>query len=128
MTTFTKTLTEVQAKALTAAAAEYNASLPESATPLSPLEYLDRIVTGALKSWQDNFIRIPSSEFLLRFPAGKVDQIKAAAVGNAQLAAYIEELRINPFVYTGSDLVRGGIALLVASGLLTQAQADVILE
>jgi hypothetical protein len=127
MSTFTKVLTDVNDRALAAAAAEFNSTLPEDAEPLTDHQYLDRIVSGALKSWQDNFIRIPSSEFLLRFPAGKIDQIKAAAAGNPQLAAYIEELRVNPFVYTGSDLVRGGIATLVAAGLLTQAQANVIL-
>jgi hypothetical protein len=128
MSTFTKTLTTVNDKALALAAAAYNATLAQEVTPLTDHEYLDRVIGGALKSWQDQYIRIPASEFLLRFPAGKIDAIKAASASNQQLAAYVDELRANPYVYTGSTLVRGGIAMLVSGGLLTQAQADVILE
>ena len=127
MSTFLKTLTAVNDKALGIVTDLHNAGLQDGATPLTPHEYLAQMLDGVLKSWQDQHIKIPASDFLLRFPAGKIDAIKAAAAGNAQLAAYIEELRINPWVYTGSTLVRGGIAMLVGAGLLTQAQADVIL-
>lgn len=127
MSTFTKTLTPVNDKALAAACEVFNATLPQDATPLEPHQYLSQSIDTMLKSWQDQYIRIPAGEFLLRFPPGKIDTIKAAAQSNPQLAAYIEELRVNPFVYTGSTLVRGGIAMLVGAGLLTQAQADVIL-
>lgn len=128
MSNFTKTLTEVNDKALAIVTALHNDTLPEGATPLTPHEYLSHVMDGVLKSWQDQHIRIPASEFLLRFPAGKVDQLKAlAAGGNTQLQAYIEELRVNPWVYTGSTLVRGGVQFLVSGGLLTQEQANVIL-
>lgn len=126
MSTFTKTLTAVNDKALAFAAAKYNAG--SGSAPVTDLEYLDIFLSGELKSWQDQYIKIPASEFLLRFPAGKVDAIKALAeAGNTQLQAYVNDLKVAPFVYTGSTLVRGGIASLVKSGLLTQAQADVIL-
>jgi hypothetical protein len=127
MSTFTKQLTAVNDAALAAANAVANASLPDGATPLTDHEYLSAVLDGVLKSYQDQYSRLTSGAFLLRFPAGKIDQIKAAAASNAQLAAYIAEVEANPYVYTGSTLVRGGIALLVQSGLLTQAQADVIL-
>jgi len=127
MSTFTKTLTAVNDAAIAASNAAANAGLPEGSTPKTDHEYLDACIDVMLKSWQDQYIRITSGAFLLRFPAGKIDQIKAAAASNAQLAEYIAEVEANPYVYTGSTLVRGGIAMLVQSGLLTQAQADVIL-
>lgn len=127
MSTFTKTLTTVNDRALEIVTNLHNAGLPEGSTPLTQHEYLSRILDGVLKSWQDQHIRIPASEFLLRFPPGKIDTIKAAAATNTTLAAYIEELRVEPFVYTGSDKVRGGVALLVTAGILTQSQANVIL-
>ena len=127
MSTFTKQLTAVNDAALAAANAAANAALPEDATPLTDHEYLSAVLDGVLKSYQDQYIRITSGAFLLRFPTGKIDAIKAAAASNAQLAEYIAEVEANPYVYTGSTLVRGGIAMLVQSGLLTQAQADVIL-
>jgi len=128
MSTFTKTLTAVNDAALAAANAAANAALPDGATPLTDHEYLSAVLDGVLKSYQDQYIRLTSGAFLLRFPAGKVDQIKAlAAAGNTDLADYIAEVEKAPYVYTGSTLVRGGIAMLVQSGLLTQAQADVIL-
>jgi hypothetical protein len=127
MSTFTKTLTAVNDAAIAASNAAANAGLPEGATPQTDHEYLDACIDVMLKSWQDQYIRITSGAFLLRFPAGKIDAIKAASASNAQLAAYIAEVEANPYVYTGSTLVRGGIAMLVQSGLLTQAQADVIL-
>jgi hypothetical protein len=127
MSMYTKELTAVNDKALAIVTLLHNDGLPADVTPLTPHEYLSQVLDGVLKSWQDQHVRIPASEFLLRFPAGKIDTIKAAAGNNPQLAAYIEELRANPWVYTGSTLVRTGIAMLVGAGLLTQAQADVIL-
>lgn len=127
MSTFTKTLTAVNDAALAAANAAANAALPEDATPLTDHEYLSKILDGVLKSWQDLHIRITSGEFVLRFPPAKIAAIKAAAQSNEQLAAYLAEVEANPYVYTGSTHVRNGIATLVAAGLLTQAEADVIL-
>lgn len=127
MSTFQKTLTAVNDAALQAATDAHNAGLAPEATPLTPHEYLSLLLDGVLKSYQDQYIRITSGAFLLRFPAGKIDQIRAAAAGNAQLADYIAQIEANPYVYTGSTLVRGGVAMLVSAGLLTQLQADVIL-
>lgn len=133
MATFTKELTAVNEAGLAAAAAEYNNSndlslgKPADFVPLTPRQYLDLVVGKALKGMQDEHLRLTSGAFLLRFPPGKIDTIKAAAASNAQLAEYIAEVEANPYVYTGSTLVRGGIAMLVQAGLLTQAQADVIL-
>lgn len=127
MSTFTKTLTPVNDAALAAANAAANAALPQGATHLTDHEYLSAALDGVLTSYQDQYIRITSGAFLLRFPAGKIDQIKAAAASNAQRTAYIAEVEAKPYVYTGGTLVRGGIAVLVQSGLLTQTQADVIL-
>lgn len=133
MATFTKELTAVNEAGLAAAAAEYNNSndlslgKPADFVPLTPHQYLDLVVGKALKGMQDEHLRLTSGAFLLRFPPGKIDTIKAAAASNAQIAEYIAEVEANPYVYTGSTLVRGGIAMLVQAGLLTQAQADVIL-
>lgn len=127
MSTFTKELTLVNDAALAAATAKANESLPEGDTPLTPHEYLSKLLDGVLKSYQDQYIKITGTAFLLRFPAGKIDAIKAAAQQNPDLAAYVAELEAAPYVYTGSTLVRTGIASLVTAGLLTQAQADVIL-
>ena len=128
MSTFTKELTAVNDKALQLVTAAYNAALPAETEPLTDHEYLDKIISSALKSWQDEHIKIPASEFLLRFPAGKIDTIQElAAAGNTQLQGYIADLRTNAFVYTGSTLVRTGIGFLVSAGLLTQSEADVIL-
>jgi hypothetical protein len=128
MSTFTKNLTAVNDKALAIVTALHNAAMPEGVAALTEHEYLNLMLDGVLKSWQDQYIRVPSAEFLLRFPAGKVDAIKAvAAGGNAQLQAYIDEIRAAPYVYTGSTLVRSGVAMLVSAGLITQAQADEIL-
>jgi ABC-type Fe3+ transport system substrate-binding protein len=127
MSTFTKQLTAVNDAALAAANAAANAALPADAAPLTDHEYLGKVIDSVLKSYQDQYIRITSGEFVLRFPAAKLATIKAAAAGNEQLAAYLREVETNPYVYTGSTHVRGGIAMLVSAGLLTQAEADVIL-
>lgn len=130
MSTFTKTLTSVNDAALAAATSAYNASRPVTDPPtpeLTPHQYLSTVLDTVLKSYQDQYIRITSGAFLLRFPPGRIDTIRAAAANNAQLNAYIAEVEANPFVYIGSTLVRNGIAFLVANGLLTQAEADVIL-
>lgn len=135
MSTFTKVLTEVNDAALAAANAAANAAIAAAhandpdyvPAPLTDHEYLSGMIDRVLKSYQDEYIRVTSGAFLLRFPAGKIDTIKAAAQSNEQLAEYIAQVEANPYVYTGSTLVRGGIAMLVQSGLLTQAEADAIL-
>jgi hypothetical protein len=127
MSTFTKQLTAVNDAALAAANAASNSSLPDGATPKTDHEYLSAMIDSVLKSYQDQYIRITSGEFVLRFPASKLATIKAAAAGNEQLSAYLREVETNPYVYTGSTHVRSGIAMLVSAGLLTQAEADVIL-
>jgi hypothetical protein len=127
MTVFTKTLTAVNQAALAAANAASNAALPPEATPLTDLEYLNKVVDSVLKSYQDTYIKITSGEFVLRFPPAKLTAIKAAAAQNPALAAYLREVEANPYVYTGSTHVRTGIAMLVQAGLLTSAEADAVL-
>lgn len=134
MSTFTKELTDVNDSSLAGAAEAYNASgdlslgKPADFVPLTTHEYLDREIDRLiLKPAQDQYLRITSGAFLLRFPPGKIDQIKLLAQSNAQLAEYIDEVEANPYVYIGSTLVRGGIATLVSANLITQNQANVIL-
>jgi hypothetical protein len=128
MSMFTKMLSAVDEAALAAANAAANAALPESAPPLTDHEYLSAVIDQVLASYQDQYIRITSGAFLLRFPPGKIDQIKAAAADSPQLAAHIAEIEASPYVYIGSAVVRGGIAALVQTGLLTQVEADAILS
>jgi hypothetical protein len=127
MSTFAKQLTAVNDAALAAANAAANAALPEGSAPLTDHEYLSRMVDAVLKSYQDQYIKITSGEFVLRFPPAKLATIRSAAASNQQLAAYIRDVESSPYVYTGSTLVQGGIAALVNAGLLTQSEADAIL-
>lgn len=127
MTRRYKDFSPVQDASLAAANAAANAALPADATPLTDDEYWDKVTDSVLKSYQDTYIKITSGEFVLRFPTSKLAAIKAAALQDPELAAYMREVETNPYVYTGSTHVRGGIAMLVSAGLLTQAEADVIL-
>lgn len=134
MGTFSKTLTDVNELALEKAAEAYNASndlslgKPDNFVPLAPHEYLSHEIDRLLKRFQDDHLRIPSGDFVLRFTPAEIGAIMAARQQSPQLDAYLTELTAAPLVYTGSALVRAGMASLVQAGLITQARHDEILD
>ena len=121
----------VQDKALSKLAAKHNAALPENHDPADELdgaEYLQMVIGQALVSYVAQALSIPSAQFVLRFTAAEIDAIMAARQQSPQLDAYLGELTAAPLVYTGSTLVRAGMASLVQAGLITQARHDEILD
>ena len=131
MTTHTITTTPVQDKALDKLAARHNAALPAGHDPADELTgagYLQKVVVDALVSFVAQGLSIPSARFVLRFTGAESDAIKAARLQSPALDEYMRALEEAPMVYTGSTLVRDGMAALVAAGFITQARADEILD
>ena len=124
----TITTTPTQEIGLTRAAAAYNANLPEEAQ-LTNEQYLQFVLNPVLDSYVAQYAQpnISRTEFLRRIPADKRIAIRQAATQSAALADYLALLDATPEVnLTDLDTI-GGIHALVAAGLLTQADADVIL-
>jgi hypothetical protein len=121
----------VQEKALSKLAEKHNAGLPAGHDPADEIDgagYLQMVIGQALTSYVAQALSIPSAQFVLRFTHAEIGAIMAARQQSAQLDTYLNELTSAPLVYTGSALVRAGMASLVQAGLITQARHDQILD
>lgn len=87
-------------------------------------------VSSAFDALRDRYrtdaIRSPA--FIRRFPPAAYAAILAASEQVPELAAYLARLDDADWVWLGSPETQGGIAELVAGGLLTQGEADAILD
>ena len=72
--------------------------------------------------------RIQVSAFVRRFPGAAMDAINAAALSNPTVAAILAQLDAVQTVRLGHPTTTNGVGYLVSIGLLTQAQADVVLH
>jgi hypothetical protein len=87
------------------------------------------VVLAALDALRDRYRTdaIRPQAFIRRFPPAKYAAIVEAAEASPELADYLERLDDAPYVWLGSPETQGGIAALVALGLLTQGEADDVL-
>ena len=73
-----------------------------------------------------NVDRIPVSAFVRRFPGAAMDAINASS--NPTVIAILAQLDAVQTVRLGHPTTTNGVGYLVSVGLLTQAQADVVLH
>ncbi|WP_285005015.1 hypothetical protein [Lactococcus garvieae] len=80
------------------------------------------------ESWAEstNVDRIPVSAFVRRFPGAAMDAINASS--NPTVIAILAQLDAVQTVRLGHPTTTNGVGYLVSVGLLTQAQADVVLH
>ena len=91
---------------------------------------LVEILTSALDSFRDHYRTdfIDLLTFMDRLASfGKLEAILTVAKQSQQLSAYLDRARQFNGVWLGSDETQSGIGALVAMGLLTQGEADILL-
>lgn len=90
---------------------------------------LHQIIDAALDRLRDTYRTdaISTAAFIRRIPPAAYAAILAAAESVPELAAYLARLDAEPLVWLGSAETQGGVAALVALGLLTQGEADALL-
>lgn len=116
---------------LAAANAAYAATIPADPEATPPYADVDTYVQAALdrvaESWAETtgVDRIAVSAFVRRFPGSVMDAIKASADPN--VIAILAQLDAVTTVRLGHPTTVQGVGYLVAVGLMTQAQADVVL-
>lgn len=122
---------------IAAATAAYIATIPpppeegQEPTP-APYASVDAYVQAAIErvaeSWAEttNVDRIPVSAFVRRFPGAVMDAVKASADPN--VIAILAQLDAVTTVRLGHPTTTQGVGYLVAVGLMTQAEADVVLH
>ena len=133
------TVTLTNFRHIAAATAAYIATIPpapaegQEPTP-APYASVDAYVQAAIErvaeSWAETtgVDRIPVSAFVRRFPGAVMDAVKAAALSNPTVAAILAQLDAVQTVRLGHPTTTNGVGYLVSVGLLTQAQADVVLH
>lgn len=123
---------------IAAATAAYLATIPVQPDPpadqipapyASVDAYVQAAIERAAESWAEstNVDRIPVSAFVRRFPGPVLDAVNEAALTDANVAAILAQLDAVKTVRLGHPTTTGGVGYLVAAGLMTQAQADVVL-
>lgn len=133
--TITATLTN--AHHLAAANAAYLATVPtQPDPPADPIPgpyanvtaYVQAAIERVAESWAEstNVDRIPVSAFVRRFPGAFMDAVKASTDPN--VIAILAQLDAVQTVRLGHPTTTQGVGYLVSVGLLTQAQADVVLH
>lgn len=117
---------------IAAANAAYLATIPADpeATPphASVTAYVQAAIERVAESWAEStgVDRIPVSAFVRRFPGAVMDAVKASADPN--VIAILAQLDAVQTVRLGHPTTTNGVGYLVSVGLLTQAQADVVLH
>ena len=93
-------------------------------------EYVQAALERVAESWAEttNVDCIPVSAFVRRFPGAAMDAINAAALSNPTVAAILAQIDAVQTVRLGHPTTTQGVGYLVSVGLLTQAQADVVLH
>lgn len=115
---------------IAAATAAYLATIPAEGDPpyASVNDYVQAAIERMAESWAEttNVDRISVSEFVMRFPGAVMDSVKASVDPN--VVAILAQLRAVQTVRLGHPTTTGGVGYLVSAGLLTQAQADLVLQ
>lgn len=122
---------------IAAATAAYLATIPTQPDPPAdpipaPYASVDAYVQAAIErvaeSWAEttNVDRIPVSAFVRRFPGAVMDAAKASA--DPSVITILAQLDAVTTVRLGHPTTTQGVGYLVAVGLMTQAQADVVLH
>ena len=124
------TVTLSNKRHIAAVHAAYLAAIPADgpAPYASPQEYAQARFEDVATSWAETtgVDRIPVSAFVRRFPGAAMDAVKASADPN--VIAILAQLDAVTTVRLGHPTTVQGVGYLVAAGLLTQAQADVVLH
>ena len=126
------TVTLTNKRHIAAATAAYLATIPTDPEQAAPYASVDAYVQAAIErvaeSWAEstNVDRIPVSAFVRRFPGAAMDAISASADPN--VIAILAQLDAVQTVRLGHPTTTNGVGYLVSIGLLTQAQADVVLH
>lgn len=108
-------------------AAAHAAWLETPDRPETVEAYVQAAIERVAESWAEstNVDRIPVSAFVRRFPGATMDAINASA--DPSVIAILAQLDAVQTVRLGHPTTTGGVGYLVAAGLMTQAQADVVL-
>lgn len=133
------TVTLTNKRHIAAATAAYLATIPtQPDPPADPIPvpyasveaYVQAAIERVAESWAEstNVDRIPVSAFVRRFPGAAMDAINTAAMSNPTVAAILAQLDAVQTVRLGHPTTTNGVGYLVSVGLLTQAQADVVLH
>ena len=101
------------------------------ATPDGPEavgQYVQAAIGRVAESWAEStgVDRIAVSAFVRRFPGAVMDAINASS--NPTVAAILAQIDAVQTVRLGHPTTTQGVGYLVSVGLLTQAQADVVLH
>ena len=131
------TVTLTNKRHIAAATAAYLATIPtQPDSPADPIPapyasvnaYVQAAIERVAESWAEstNVDRIPVSAFVRRFPGAAMDAINASS--NPTVAAILAQLDVVQTVRLGHPTTTNGVGYLVSVGLLTQAQADVVLH
>jgi len=101
------------------------------ATPNRPEtvgEYAQDAIERVAESWAEStgVDRIPVSAFVRRFPGPVMDAVNASTDPN--VIAILAQIDAVQTVRLGHPTTTQGVGYLVSVGLLTQAQADVVLH
>jgi len=116
--------------------AAYLATIPTTTPPTTVGDggSVDGFVQAKVQEWAEqlaestNVDRIPVSAFVRRFPGAAMDAINTAALSNPTVATILAQLDAVQTVRLGHPTTTQGVGYLVSVGLLTQAQADVVLH
>mgnify|MGYP000653309582 CR=1 FL=1 len=130
------TVTLTQKRHIAAVTAAYLASIPTTDPPtaVGTGGSVQGFVQAKVQEWAEqlaestNVDRIPVSAFVRRFPGAAMDAVNAAAATDATVAAILAQLDAVQTVRLGHPTTTQGVGYLVSVGLLTQAQADVVLS
>lgn len=125
----TITVTIANPRHIAAATAAYLATIPADGDPpyASVIDYVQAAIERVAESWAEttNVDRIPVSAFVRRFPGATMDAINSSTDPN--VIAILAQLDAVKTVRLGHQTTVQGVGYLVSAGLLTQAQADVVL-
>ena len=130
------TVTLSNKRHLSGVTAAYLATIPTTTPPTTVGEggSVQGFVQAKVQEWAEqlaestNVDRIPVSAFVRRFPGAVMDAVNAAAANDPTVAAILAQLDAVQTVRLGHPTTTNGVGYLVSVGLLTQAQADVVLH
>lgn len=129
------TVTLSNKRHLAGVTAAYLATIPTTTPPTTAGEggSVNGYAQQAFEQWAEQLAestsvdRIQVSAFVRRFPGAAMDAINTAALSNPTVAAILAQLDAVTTVRLGHPTTVNGVGYLVSVGLLTQAQADVVL-
>ena len=128
------TVTLTQKRHIAAVTAAYLASIPTTDPPtaVGTGGSVQGFVQAKVQEWAEqlaestNVDRIPVSAFVRRFPGAAMDAVNAST--DPTVIAILAQLDAVQTVRLGHPTTTQGVGYLVSVGLLTQAQADVVLS